>query len=660
MQAFHTTPNAILDLHGAGRLVSLVGAHLVETGYLVDSREQAAWLNSLPALARHLQQLGYGDLDALVEFQLPRSTRRVDVILGGAAPESGGDTYLVVELKQWSAATRYDDAENLVAVNGMGQPQLHPGVQVQAYCNYLVDFLVKLHEFPATVHGMAYLHNATRQRVSHLVAAERKRTYQSMVFTLGEEEKFARYLRMKFAAGRESRAVHRLLASPVRPSRQLLALAAQEIGRRQHFILLDDQREAYELVMRALRWAAAGRRKRVVVISGGPGSGKSAIALSLLATLAEGGHAVAHATGSKAFTLSLQRYAHARDAGPHQRTRPLFSFFRDFMNVAPDSVDVLICDEAHRMRERSDRNGVSGSMPQVEELIQAAKVPVFLLDDYQVVRPNEVGTVGMIVEAAGRLDLDVDVVNLGAQFRCGGSPRYERWVLHLLGLASSHPYRWLGDDDFYLGVVDSPETMEAVLRQRNAEGMTARISAGFCWDWTKQPQRGRLATDVRIGTWHRPWNAYGNHPPKGVPAGSYWATDPRGFQQIGCIYTAQGFEYDWSGVILGGDLVVRNGRFVSQPNQSKDVAIIGTGERPRIACNADRLIRNAYKVLLTRGLRGCLVYSVDDETQEFLQHLIPSILDEKAQEAPGVYPVGEGLGRRGPAQAREELTGQDR
>ncbi|MFY1689573.1 DNA/RNA helicase domain-containing protein [Plantactinospora sp. WMMB782] len=167
--------------------------------------------------------------------------------------------------------------------------------------------------------------------------------------------------------------------------------------------------------------------------------------------------------------------------------------------------------------------------------------------------------------------------------------------------------------------------------------MTARISAGFCWEWTRRPQQGRLVPDVRIGSWHRPWNAHDDHLPRNVPAGSYWATDPRGFEQIGCIYTAQGFEYEWSGVILGEDLVVRDGRFISQPSRSKDVAIIGTSDRPRIARNADRLIRNAYKVLLTRGLRGCLIYSVDEETQDFLRSLVPSALDTMPQEAPGVY-----------------------
>ncbi|WP_460807025.1 DUF2075 domain-containing protein [Micromonospora zhanjiangensis] len=377
----------------------------------------------------------------------------------------------------------------------------------------------------------------------------------------------------------------------------------------------------------------------MVIISGGPGSGKSAIALTLLADLAHAGRIVAHASGSKAFTGSLRRYARTDPREPLRRTKPLFNFFRDFMTDERDSIDVLICDEAHRIRTRSNRGSVVGEVPQVEELIAVAKVPVFLLDDHQVVRPNEVGRVEMIKEAAGRMHVDVEIVTLDAQFRCGGSPGYERWVEHLLGLADGKPYPWDGDDRFRLGVVGSPERMEELLRQRQADGETARISAGFCWEWTHQPVNGRLANDVRIGSWAKPWNAYGNRPPRGIPSSSYWATDPAGFGQVGCIYTAQGFEYDWSGVIMGPDLVVRNGRLVSQPGESKDPEIIGRPGR-RKPENADLLIRNTYKVLLTRGLRGCLIHSVDEETQAFLKRLVPAPVDRLGNAQDGVYRVG--------------------
>jgi uncharacterized protein len=639
--AYQTTPVRILELAESGRLVEEVADHLASAGYQVDERERNSWRQSLPALAGHLCGIGFGNLDALVEYQLPRSSRRIDVILAGAAPVTMRPTYLVVELKQWSGAWSRDGDAGLLRVSRMEKPQLHPAVQVEGYCAYLVDHLERLREWPESVHGMAYLHNAaTRDRIPD---RPQQHSFHNMVYTPDRAAEFRAYLERRFTRERDGRAAHRLLTSPVRQSGQLLAFAGDEVANRRHFTLLDEQREAYELVMRGVRWAGQGRAKRVIVVSGGPGSGKSAIGLSLLADLARDDRQVVHATGSRAFTRTLQKYARSQPEDPLQRTRPLFSYFMDFMAARPDSIDVLICDEAHRIRQRSRKGSREGDRPQVEELIEVARVPVFLLDDHQVVRPDEVGSVETIVGAADRLGLEVDRVHLDGQFRCGGSPRYERWVRHLLGLpGAGDPYPWSGDADrFRLALAADPEEMEAILRRCQELGQTARISAGFCWPWTHRARAGRLVPDVTIGAWARPWNASEDYPPNGIPASAYWATDPRGFDQIGCIYTAQGFEYDWSGVIMGNDLVVRNGRFISQPAESRDPEIMGRdGRRP--VRNPDRLIRNTYKVLLTRGLRGTLIHSVDPETQAFLANLIPVPRRRGVAVAPGVHRIGAG------------------
>ncbi|MEV4820736.1 DNA/RNA helicase domain-containing protein [Micromonospora sp. NPDC049274] len=638
MLAFQTTPKQILELAEAKQLAARVAAHQSAAGFDVKASERFSWEESLPALAREVTAAGLGDLDALVECQLPRSSRRIDVIIAGVERSSQRPVYAVVELKQWSRASVYDEAENLVRVPGMREPQPHPALQVQTYCSYLADFLPVLWEWPGSVHGLAFLHNADRHQIPDLPPGSLSApTERRMIFTKDRAENLRTYLRERFAPWRERAAAERLLNAHARPSKQLLAVVADEVASRRHLVLLDEQRTAYELVMRGIRWADRGRRKRVVLVSGGPGSGKSAIALTLLADLAREERPVAHATGSKAFKKTVQAYARRQPRDPEQRTTPVFNYFLDFMKSPPNSLDVLICDEAHRIRNRSTRRGgFTGKIPQVHELIAVAKVPVFLLDDDQAVRPNEVGSVRMIREAADSLDLEVDYIHLGAQFRCGGSPRYERWVMHLLGLAEgATPYRWSADDDYRVALAASPQQMEDLLRPRLAAGQSARISAGFCWPWHELPRGGQLVADVSINDWRRPWNAASDHPPRGIPSGSYWATDPRGFDQIGCIYTAQGFEYDWSGVILGPDLVFRDGQLRSEPTKSHDSAIFRNG---RVSEGADRLIRNAYKVLLTRGMRGTLIHSVDPETQEFLANLVPPPRTP-VQTAPGVVQV---------------------
>ncbi|HLK01599.1 MAG TPA: DNA/RNA helicase domain-containing protein [Streptosporangiaceae bacterium] len=230
------------------------------------------------------------------------------------------------------------------------------------------------------------------------------------------------------------------------------------------------------------------------------------------------------------------------------------------------------------------------------------------------VRPGEIGTVDEIQRQAVAKGLTVRQVELDAQFRCGGSRLYEDWVLGLLGLDGKQPVAWDGDDHFDVSVAESPYELESVLKDRLDAGYSARMTAGFCWRWSN-PDGDRLIPDVVIGDWARPWNAKGDRSVGGALPSALWATLDGGFGQVGCVYTAQGFEYDWNGVIVGPDLVYREGRLVTVRNASKDPALVkGTVSDAQ----ADRLIRNTYKVLLTRGMMGTILYSTDGGTQRFL------------------------------------------
>ena len=212
------------------------------------------------------------------------------------------------------------------------------------------------------------------------------------------------------------------------------------------------------------------------------------------------------------------------------------------------------------------------------------------------------------------------LIRLDDQFRCGGSEAYVEWVLRLLGLSPGGPIPWAGDDHFSLRTADSPQELEAAMKAEQDRGYTARITAGYCWPWSDPLPDGTLVDDVVIGAWGRPWNLKGDRAVGGAPPSALWATDPAGFGQVGCVYTAQGFEYDWNGVIIGPDLVWRGDRWVAQRSGSKDPDFRSVKSVPNE--EFDRLIRNVYKVLLTRGMVGTVIYSTDDETQAMLRTLV--------------------------------------
>ncbi|WP_445263219.1 DNA/RNA helicase domain-containing protein [Pseudokineococcus sp. 5B2Z-1] len=594
--------------------VELDGELHRHAGHRALSAEARSWRASIPVLVRDLHDAGLGDVQVLLEYRLPLTSRRIDAVLAGTHPRTGKPSYVAVELKQWSSFAPFEEDQALVTVPDVHEPRLHPLLQVDGYREYLVDFTKALHEEPDLVRGAAYVHNA---RAADMAGSPTLLT--SRIFGGDQRDEWLGFLREHLAPAPGKDAAERLSASAARPSRTLLAVAAEEIQQREHLTLLADQQLAYRMVLHEVERASRGRGKTVVVVTGGPGSGKSVVALSLLGELARRGYRTLHATGSRSFTQTLRKVAGRGSS----RTKSLFTYFNSYMQAEPDGLDVLVMDEAHRIRRTSEARWTRAELrtgrPQLDELVSAARVPVLLLDENQVVRPGEIGSVEAIREYARAHAVRVVEVDLADQFRCGGSDTYVRWVRDLLGLTDTGPTAWRGTD-FDLRVADSPAEMEAFLAERLAEGRSARMTAGFCWSWSDPRRDGTLVPDVQVGSWARPWNLKGDRRIGSAPASALWATEEGGFGQVGCVYTAQGFEYDWNGVILGPDLVWRDGTLRTDRSANKDPDF-----RSRAAVDDvdfDRLVRHVYKVLLTRGMVGTVVYAVDPDLQAALKRFV--------------------------------------
>ncbi|MFE5290483.1 DNA/RNA helicase domain-containing protein [Nocardia sp. NPDC056611] len=291
----------------------------------------------------------------------------------------------------------------------------------------------------------------------------------------------------------------------------------------------------------------------------------------------------------------------------NKRVQDLFKYFNNYVGAEPRDLDVIICDEAHRVRETSVNRWSSAEQRararrQIEELIDVAWVPVFLLDENQIVRPGEMGSLQEI-GAAAAAGCDLEVIRLDGQFRCGGSQAFDTWVARLLGLHPLPPIAWSdliagSDDDFRVTSAASPSALESwLIARREEQGGTARIAAGYCWRWSdpvETPAGRRLVDDVQIGEWLRPWNAKEGKRVPDAPISDFWASDDRGFGQVGCVYTAQGFEYDWAGVIFGPDFVRRGDSWEPIQKSSHDQAV-----KRADPLHFAGLIRNTYKVLLT-------------------------------------------------------------
>ncbi|WP_432011634.1 DNA/RNA helicase domain-containing protein [Streptomyces cucumeris] len=606
------------EMHSGSLYFHLTDNFAHAHGHKPSDSEVRSWKHSLPALVNALLEAGLDEVEMMIEYTLPLTSKRADAILAGVHPKTGEPSYVVIELKQWSEAHPDEDSPHLCLVPGMySRPVLNPIEQVRGYCDYLAQFNGALDGNEHRIVGAAYLHNATGFGAGGLDVVEQSAS--GRLFTGDRRGAFIEFLRDHLAATSGALASDAFIGAATQPSTQLIGVAASEIRDREQFRLLSEQKLAYELVLKAVRKSRQADSKEVIVVSGGPGSGKSVIALSLLGELYRQGRSALHATGSASFTKTMRKVAGARK----REVQNLFKYFNSFMTAEPNGFDVLICDEAHRVRETSANRYTPAEnrtgKPQVDELIDAARVPVFLLDDHQVVRPGEMGSVREIKAAAARKGLRCTVVSLDSQFRCGGSDAYLRWVLRLLDLEPGGPIPWEPDSKMQLMVAETPQQMEEFLQDRLEDNKSARMSAGYCWKWTTKVAPGQaLPADVVIGDWARPWNVYGDRAVAGAPPAALWATDDAGFGQVGCVYTAQGFEYDWSGVIIGPDLVWRDDRWVVDRAASKDPVFKKSTPDDQVR----RLVRNTYKVLLTRGMVGTVIYSTDAETRAKLRELV--------------------------------------
>lgn len=583
----------------------------------------ASWEYSLPEVLNALHGRGLDAVEVMIEYKLPHMDGDMDVVLAGYHPTTDDLSYVVVELKQWDKATV--SPENPVAVDaGYDKAKLHPVRQVQRYCEHLMHSYALLRGHPERLAGVAFLHNATSE-VAELLALPQ--SSHGRLYTLNTLEQFRKFLATRLSPRSGGQAAEFLCTAAEAPPLSSSEAFSQVGSPHPVFALQKEQEIAFQEVREAVRRSSGHvGKKRVVIVRGGPGSGKTAVAVELLRTLKQEGLQAVHASGSKAFTENLQQ---AAAVGPHATTKAQakrdYRFFNQFGSLPPDSVEVLICDEAHRVRRtstnwRTPKDRRATARPQADELISVAGVPVFLLDDWQSLRPDEVGTTQYLVDRAKASGCDWTVIDLPGMFRAGGSVEFRRWVTRLLSLDSSTPVPWTPDGRMEVRIADSPEELEGFLRKQIADGNgNARMTAGFCWDW-KKPPAGQVLLEVQIGDWHRSWNTRPDVTTDAYPSTSLWATDPRGFDQIGCIFTAQNFEFDWSGVIIGRDLVWRDGRFVVDRAKTRDGKL---REKQVSDEDVDRLVRNAYHVLLTRGRRGTVIFAEDGRTQDALRSLLP-------------------------------------
>jgi hypothetical protein len=617
MRLYSGTTKSLIDDSTHNRIAAkLRDSFFIEFRYQPSVGEVNSWNNSLRAVSQVFQAAALLDHGVLLELQLPLTSKRLDCLVTGYDYKKGPNA-VIIELKQWSGC-KGASGKNEVAtfVGGNVRDVLHPSVQVGQYMMYLTDCHTAFQgQDGISAHACSYLHNYSAIKDDPLFVAQFKEQIDRFpLFTADHVPELTAFLDERIHGGDGGSLAATVEQSKYRPSKKLLDHVAKLIKGKPEYVLLDEQLVVYDKVVEAAKRGVKGKTKAAIIVKGGPGTGKSVIAMNLLGDLSEAGLNAHYVTGSRAFTSTIREIVGTRGAAQVR-------YFNSYMGADVDVIDVMIADEAHRIRETSNNRFTpkvkQSKLPQIQELLKASRTSVFFIDDNQIVRPGEIGSTDYIRAEAEKFHCDVSEFELEAQFRCAGSDAFISWVNNTLGIQRTPHVMWNQADEFEFRIMPSPQGLEDAIREKLVKKSTARLTAGFCWPWSNPKSDGTLVEDVVIGDYARPWNAKSDsgHLATGIPKESLWAYDSGGVNQIGCVYTAQGFEFDYVGVIFGPDLAYlpEAADWKGDKTKSYDTVVKRSGDR------FTQMVKNTYRVLLTRGMKGCYVHFMDKNTENFFR-----------------------------------------
>lgn len=583
-------------------------------GWGVNKSQLTAFRNSLQYMSLVVNDgLIPDDAGIAIEYTVPQTSKRIDFIISGINDKQQ-DTAVLVELKQWSTAsmTEKDGLVNTF-VGGGYRDEAHPSYQVWTYACLLNDFNATVNEENIKLVPCAYLHNYDSDDVI-TNTFYRKYLDNAPAFLKGDAVKLREFIRSHVKYGDKNQIMYRIDNGKIRPSKNLADQLSSMLTGNNEFLMIDDQKVVYETALQLTEKAQDGV-KQVMIVQGGPGTGKSVLAINLLVEINRRKLFAKYVTRNSA---PRQVYK-AKLTGSLSKSRidNLFVSSGSMHNIPADECDALIIDEAHRLTEKSGMYGNEG-INQVMEIIKASKFSIFFIDEDQRVTLKDIGSLAEIRGWAKEQDAEITELSLSSQFRCNGSDGYLAWLDNTLQIKPT-ANKTLEGIEYDFQVTDNPTQLHRIIEEKNRVNNKSRVVAGYCWRWIskKKPE----LKDIVIGDYEATWNLDKD--------GQAWIIQPNSVSEVGCIHTCQGLELDYVGVIIGPDLVVRNGQVITDATKRAPSDSSVRGYRKMLNNNpetakviADSIIKNTYRTLMTRGQKGCYVYCTDPETAEYFRRSI--------------------------------------
>ena len=576
--------------------------------------EVDSWNLSLKYFSEILEKC---DIDSActitLEYNLPMTSKRIDLMLSGYDKDHI-ETLLIFEFKQWSEIYNVDDSNFLVEtiINKGIRRVVHPAYQVWSYFSLFKDYNKYIQDNNVIIKPAVLLHNYIL-RENDILLDPKYSNFNDYVEIFGKntEKKLLDFIKDNLAYRDDGYIIKKIEESQLNPSKKLQNEINSLIVKNNYFKLIDEQMEVYDKIISL----EENGKKNVIIVEGNPGTGKSVIAINFLNYFLNYTKKCQYVSRNTAprvvYSYKLQ------NSMKKSSIDNLFKSSGCYTETLPNAFDVLIVDEAHCLTEKSGLFNNYGEN-QIKEIVTSAKTSIFFIDEKQRVHYNDIGTIDNIEKIAKSCNAEITRLALNYQFRCNGSTEYLEFVNYILGISQNYS---LGKINYDLKIVDSPEELLKLIKEKNS-GALSRVVAGYCWNWNKKELNNPAFHDIKIGNFSMSWN---------LGQSQTFAIDDS-INEAGCIHSVQGLEFDYVGVIIGKDLQYQDNKVIAcyENHGSADPSFKGIKklykEDPEKAEKiASNLIKNAYRVLLTRGIKGCYIYCEDENLKNFYKQEIKKI-----------------------------------
>jgi hypothetical protein len=617
MIVYQSTKTGFINDVTSGNIDDIIKAKVLEKlNRNTGQSETDSWRNSLMYMNNVLNDPEIpNDSGISIECQIPQSSKRIDFIITGTN-SNHHEHAVIIELKQWSKAEKTEkDGIVKTALGGGIRETSHPSYQAWSYAALLMNFNETIYTDDIQLKPCAFLHNYTPDGI---ITDNFYADYlqKAPVFLKNDQLKLREFIKQFVRHGDTRNLIYRIENGRIRPSKMLADSLVGMLKGKEEFVMIDEQKIIYETAMYMAKNAKKGQ-KQLLIIDGGPGTGKSVVAINLLVNLTKENKFVQYVTKNSA----PRQVFESKLTGEFKKTviSNLFRSSGSYTETPPDTIDALIVDEAHRLNEKSGMFSNLGEN-QVKEIIRSSLFSVFFIDENQRVAMSDIGTKGEIEMWADRLNASVFHQKLESQFRCGGSDGYLAWLDNTLQIrVTANPT--LEGIDYDFRVLDSPSELRKLITEKNEINNKSRIVAGYCYPWNSKKDKSQFDIVFPEHNFAMRWNL--------TDDGMLWILKPESVNEVGCIHTCQGLELDYVGVIIGKDLLIYDNFLYADHagRASSDKTVHGfkklKKENPAAAAEAiNAIVKNTYRTLMTRGMKGCYVYAEDENLREWLKESI--------------------------------------